>query len=76
MLQFQGKIKFTFWWENGDHFRFRFRKLDHFISIINICCIDMKRYSLHESLSKLMPKRFYEIDPRDRIHNTLYYCNL
>ncbi len=40
-----------------------FCKLVHFITISNICCIVMKRYSLQKRVSKFMSKKFYEIDP-------------
>jgi hypothetical protein len=39
-------------------------KLDHFMNANNICCIVMKRSSLQDRVSKLMRKKFYEIDPR------------
>jgi hypothetical protein len=43
---------------------YTFGKQDHFINIINICSIEIKRSSLQNRESKFMPKKFYEIDPR------------
>jgi len=49
-----------FWYK----FNNTFYKPNHFINLSNICCIAMKRSSLQKELSKVMPKKFYKIDPR------------
>ncbi len=51
-----------------------FYKLDHFINIINIHGIFMKRSSLQNRVSKFTPKKFYEIDPK--LHQRTTKCFL
>ncbi len=49
-----------------------FYKLDHFINIINMGCVAMKRSSLQNRVSIFMPKWFYEIDPWGQCYKAFY----
>jgi len=44
--------------------------LDHFINVNNISFTVMKHSSLHKSVSKLMPKKFYEIEYWNQCYKT------
>jgi len=44
-----------------------FSELDHFINVINIFCIAMKRSSLQKRVSKCTPRSFMKLTPSNVI---------